>query len=115
MADALSKHFNELHGNDQINRLKNLQRGTLSGQKDGITDKSFAECWSLDPTGNWKKYLKDTNDAGTWNLNQFRTNNTVNEITALTNSAGPNWAVAEYDRNGNMISTPKAPVSIRYE
>ncbi|MCG6156978.1 RHS repeat domain-containing protein [Rubinisphaera margarita] len=111
VADALSKHFDELYGNDQINRLKDLQRGTLNAQKDGVTDQSFAECWSLDPTGNWKNYLEDTNGDGAWDLDQSRTNNTVNEITALADSVGPNLNAPEYDRNGNIISIPKAPVS----
>jgi len=111
VAEALSKHFDELYGNDQINRLKDFQRGTLNTQKDGVTDKSFAECWSLDPTGNWNNYLEDKNGDGTWDLNQSRSSNTVNEITALSDSVGPNWNVPTYDRNGNMISIPKAPVA----
>src|SRR5688572_29343553 len=102
VADAQGKHLDELYGNDLIHRLKELSRGTLNAQKDGVTSKAFAECWSLDPTGNWKKFLEDSNGDGTWDLNQARTSNTVNEITGITESAGPSWATPGYNAAGNM-------------
>ncbi|MEX0727107.1 MAG: hypothetical protein WD065_12600 [Planctomycetaceae bacterium] len=72
VADALGKHFDELYGYDLVNRLKDLDRGTLNGGKDGVTDLSFAECWALDQTGNWKNYRQDDDGSGTWDLNQHR-------------------------------------------
>jgi hypothetical protein len=107
VADAQGKHFDELYGNDLIHRLKELARGTLNANKNGVNDKSFAECWSLDPTGNWKKFLEDTNGDGTWNLDQARTSNTVNEITGITESAGPSWATPAYSAAGNMTTIPQ--------
>ncbi len=113
VADALSKHFDELYGNDLINRLKDLERGTLNSNKDAITNESFAECWSLDETGNWQKYLEDTDGDGTWDLNQSRTNNKVNEITNITESAGPSWATPAYSKAGNMTTIPQSADPIK--
>jgi RHS repeat-associated protein len=107
VADAQGKHFDELYGNDLIHRLKELARGTLNANKNGVTSKSFAECWSLDPTGNWKKFLEDTNGDGVWNLDQARTSNPVNEITGITESAGPSWATPAYSAAGNMTTIPQ--------
>ena len=53
VADALSKHFDELYSYDGINRLKDMDRGTLNDSKNEISNLQFAECWSLDETGNW--------------------------------------------------------------
>ncbi len=61
VARALSKEFDELYDNDLIHRLKDLQRGTLDTGHSALDSTTFAEYWSLDPTGNWKKYLEDTN------------------------------------------------------
>lgn len=108
VADALGKHFDELYGNDDIHRLKDLERGTLNANKDAVTNKSFAECWSLDPTGNWKKYLEDTDGDDTWDLDQNRTANKVNEITDVTETSGPSWVTPAYSNAGNMTTVPQA-------
>ena len=107
VADALGKHFDELYGNDAIQRLKDLERGTLNAGKTAVTDESYAECWSLDPTGNWKKYLEDDNGDGMWDLNQSRTSNDVNEITDITETAGPSWTTPVYNKPGNMTTMPQ--------
>ncbi|MEZ5951680.1 MAG: hypothetical protein R3C12_21200 [Planctomycetaceae bacterium] len=110
VADALGKHFDELYGNDAIQRLKDLQRGTLNGSHTGVTDEAYAECWSLDQTGNWRKYLQDDDGSG-WDLNQSRTANTVNEITGISASTGPVWVTPAYSKAGNMTTIPRvAPV-----
>ncbi len=106
VADALGKHFDELYGNDAIQRLKDLQRGTLNGSQTGVTDETYAECWSLDQTGNWQKYLQDDDGSG-WDLNQSRTANTVNEITDISASTGPTWVTPVYSKAGNMTTMPK--------
>jgi len=72
-----------------------------------VTHESFAECWSLDPTGNWKKYLEDGNGDGTWDLNQARTSNEANEITDITESTGPSWVTPAYSKAGNMTTMPQ--------
>ncbi|QGQ25646.1 hypothetical protein F1728_24495 [Gimesia benthica] len=107
VADTLSKKFDELYNYDGINRLKDIDRGKLNSLKDAITDLQFAECWSLDQTGNWSNYRQDDTGNGTWDLNQSRTNNKVNEITDITESAGPSWVTPAYNKAGNMISMPK--------
>src|SRR5690606_4190851 len=67
----------------------------------------FAECWALDQTGNWKNYRQDDDGSGTWDLNQHRSANTVNEITDISESAGPSWVTPLYNRAGNMTTMPQ--------
>ncbi len=107
VADALSEPFDELYGYDGVHRLKEMARGILNTHKDEITSKSLAECWSLDTTGNRRKYLEDTNGDGTWNLNQARTANEVNEITNITKSVGASWTTPAYNPAGNMSTIPQ--------
>jgi len=107
VADALNEPFDELYGYDGVHRLKEMARGTLAAQKDGITNKSLAECWSLDATGNWQKYLEDTNGNGSWDLNQARMANQVNEIMGISATAGPSWETPAYNRAGNMTLIPQ--------
>ncbi len=107
VANALSKHFDELYSYDGINRLKDMDRGNLNSLKDAITDLQFAECWSLDQTGNWLNFRQDDTGNGTWNLNQSRTNNEVNEITDITEFAGPSWVAPAYNKAGNMTEMPQ--------
>jgi len=57
----------------------------------------------LDATGNWSNYKKDDDGDETWDLDQNRTHNAVNEMTAI---AGISTHVA-HDRAGNMTKTPK--------
>ena len=66
--------------------------------------KTFAEHWALDPTGNWTGYKQDTDGGGAWDLDQTRTHNAANEITAF---AGTTWAATVHDRAGNMTTVPK--------
>ncbi|WP_233216293.1 hypothetical protein [Blastopirellula marina] len=107
VANSHSEPFDELYHYDGVHRLKAMSRGTLNGSHDAISSKSLAECWSLDATGNCQKYLEDTNGDGTWDLNQARTSNDVNEITDITESVGTAWATPAYNRAGNMTSIPQ--------
>jgi hypothetical protein len=84
--DTSSNH-DELYSYDSIDRLKNLDRGTLGAGKDGITSHNFAECWGLDSTGNWRDFRRDDDGTG-WDLIQQRTSNEVNEITAIGETRG---------------------------
>ena len=68
---------------------------------------TFGQCWTLDPTGNWKSFREDDTGSGIWNLIQSRTASTVNEITGITNSVGSAWATPAYDHNGNMTTIPQ--------
>jgi hypothetical protein len=94
VAAANSKDFDELYGYDGMYQLTSMQRGDLNAAKDGLTSntKTFAEDWSLDMTGNWSTYKQDDDGDGTWELDQDRTHNGVNEITAITATTGTNWA-----------------------
>ena len=83
-----------------------MKRGTLTGSPPtGISGTPVRELdWTLDPTGNWPAYLTKT--SGTTDLNQTRTGNTVNEITAIAGT--PNWTDPTYDAAGNTTAFPKA-------
>ena len=63
----------------------------------------------MDTTGNWSNYRQDDTGDGTWDLIQNRANNTVNEITNITESTGPSWITPAYDAAGNMTTIPKNP------
>jgi RHS repeat-associated protein len=92
-----------------------MARGRLNsiGTALGTDSKNFAQHWTLDATGNWTGFQEDATGAGTWTLNQTRTQNKVNEITGFAESAGAAWARPVYDRAGNMTSLPQpaAPTS----
>jgi len=107
VATANNAYFDEKYLYDLIDRLKHMDRGRLTAQKDGVTDKTFAQCWTLDATGNWRKFLEDSDGDGSWSLDQTRTANKVNEITDLTESIGPSWVTPVYSRAGNMTTIPK--------
>ncbi len=104
--NTLTSGQDELYGYDQVNRLVAFQRGELNATKDGITGTPVkAEEWGLDTTGNWDAFLQKT--SGTTDLDQARTHNPVNEITAITAATGTDWADPVHDRNGNMTTIPK--------
>ncbi len=104
--NALTTARDELYGYDQVNRLVEFARGELNANKDGITGTpAREEDWSLDMTGNWPGYVQKT--SGSTDLDQARTHNPVNEITAITAATGTNWADPVHDRNGNMTTIPK--------
>ncbi|MBX3444951.1 MAG: RHS repeat-associated core domain-containing protein [Planctomyces sp.] len=126
VAAAQSRNFDELYSHDGLHRLKDLRRGRLNTGRTALTTNTFAQCWTLDKTGNWKqprpptdqggerpravvRTEKDDTGNGTWDLDQSRTSNTVNEITSLDNTAGPPWATPAYDAAGNMTTVPAPP------
>jgi RHS repeat-associated protein len=98
--------LDEFYTYDHLNRLTQMQRGTLNSGKTGITGTPSREMdWTLDPTGNWPAYLTKT--SGTTDLSQSRTSNKVNEITAVTESTGPTWVTPAYDAAGNTTTMPQ--------
>jgi RHS repeat-associated protein len=115
VATANGKKFDELYRYDASYRLADMQRGTLNAGKTAITAGTlqFEQCWTLDPTGNWRGFREDTTGDATWDLIQSRTANPVNEITGITNTTGPGWAQPAYNAVGNMttIPQPAAPAS----
>jgi len=107
VARSLGKEFDELYTYDAAHRLKNMSRGTLNGGRTALTSTTFAQCWGLDATGNWSNFREDDDGDGSWNLNQNRTANKVNEITNVTESTGPGWVTPAYSAAGNMTTVPK--------
>jgi len=104
--------YDELYAYDGLYRLNDQKRGTLNGTQTAITSGTFEQQWGLDATGNWKTFKQDNDGNGTWELNQTRTANKVNEITGITNSVGTAWATPTYDGAGNMIAMPNPPATI---
>jgi RHS repeat-associated protein len=78
----------------------------LNGSNTGIASPTFQQCWTLDPTGNWRGFNESTNGTS-WALNQTRAANTVNEITGITNILGTAWVNPAYDPAGNMTTMPQ--------
>jgi RHS repeat-associated protein len=103
---VVSGGLDEFHSYDHLSRLTQMQRGTLNSTRTGIVGTPSEELdWTLDPTSNWTAYL--TKSSGTTFLDQSRAGNTVNEITAITESTGPTWIVPAYDAAGNTTTTPQ--------
>jgi len=88
VARSQGKYFDEKYLYDAIHRLQNMERGELNTGHTAISNKQFAQDWLLDETGNWEDFKQDDNGNGTWDLNQSRTSNDVNEITNITETAG---------------------------
>jgi RHS repeat-associated protein len=109
--DGVLSGYDELYSYDGLYRLTDQQRGTLNGTHTAITSGTFQQQWGLDATGNWKTFKQDNDGNGTWELNQTRTANKVNEITNVTNSAGAAWATPSYDEAGNMVGIPNPPAT----
>jgi len=107
VSSAASVPLDEYYDYDNLNRLTEMQRGTLTGGPPftGISGTPVAEQdWTLDATGNWSGFV--TKASGTTTLSQTRTQNTVNEITAIGGT--PGWATPPaYDPAGNMTSFPQ--------
>jgi hypothetical protein len=96
VATAAGAGFDEHYSNDGLQRLKDMQRGTLNGTNTAVASPNFAQCWTLDPTGNWRGFNESTTGSS-WTLNQTRTANSVNEITGITNTVGSAWVAPVYD------------------
>jgi RHS repeat-associated protein len=106
VARGLSKTFDELYEYDTVNRLTEIQRGTLNSGHTGITSQTLEQNWTLDTTGNWKEF--DIDLPGTTNdLNQQRTHNGANEISNISRTLGANWPTPAYDRAGNTTGFPQ--------
>ncbi len=95
-------HDDELYDYDGVSQLVGRDRGQLSAGRDAVTTKTFAEDWALDATGNWAAFRQDLGGDGTWDLDQTRRHNKVNEATSVSS-----WATPTHDRAGNMTSMPK--------
>lgn len=106
LATAHGAQYDWLYGYDGLQRLKTGGRGTLNASATGLSSQTFAQCWSLDETGNWSGF-KQSDHGTTWSLDQTRTANPVNELTAINATVGEQWATPKYDANGNMTTIPR--------
>ena len=97
----------ELYTYDGLYRLKTFKRGMLNGAKDAITTLKFAQEWGLDETGNWSSFKEDDDGNSTWDLEQSRSHNKVNEISGISETTGPSWVDPAYNRVGNTTTIPK--------
>jgi RHS repeat-associated protein len=107
VAAAMSKEFDEIYTYDGVHRLKDMARGLLNTNRTALTSKTFAQCWTLDSTGNWSGFREDDTGDGTWDLVQARTASAVNEIAGITNSVGAAWVQPAYSPAGNMTTMPQ--------
>ena len=100
VAAANGANLDELYAYDGVNQLVAFVRGDLNAAKNGFVTgtKSLAQEWALDATGNWSGFKEDATGNGSWDLDQSRTHNSVNEITQLAGSS----AHVAHDRVGNM-------------
>ncbi|NNJ26204.1 hypothetical protein LzC2_22850 [Planctomycetes bacterium LzC2] len=105
-AAAYAVDRDELYGHDALRRLQTLARGDLNPAGDAVSSENYAQGWTLDETGNWSGYEEGPTSASP-TLEQTRTGNAVNEITAIAETAGPSWADPAYDASGNMTTVPQ--------
>jgi RHS repeat-associated protein len=91
----------EYYAYDRLSQLLRLQRGTLNTGRSGISGTPVREeDFAFDPTGNWNTYA--TKVMGVTVLNQGRTHNPANEITAID---GSSVYIAE-NEVGNIVIAP---------
>jgi len=109
VARALDKKFDQQYTYDGLNRLTDAKTGLLNGSHiiPPGSDTRFQQQWSLDYVGNWSAFNQDDDGDGTFDLEQTRTANPVNEITNIAATIGPTWTTPQYDPAGNTTSFPK--------
>ena len=90
---------------DELNRMNNFKGGQLNTAGDAITSPVLEQDFTLDETGNFQGLV--VKDSGTTTLNQTRTQNTVNEITNITETVGSAWVTPAWDTAGSMTTIPK--------
>ncbi|MFN0007039.1 MAG: RHS repeat-associated core domain-containing protein [Planctomycetota bacterium] len=108
--DNVHSGFDVLYTMDDTNRLTRAEEGTLSGGS--ISSRKRDEQWTLGHTGNWELDKVDLNGDGDFvdagELNDDRTHNTVNELTARdTDDNGSDNYTLTYDAAGNMTDDGK--------
>ena len=103
--DNVHSTFDVEYSIDNIDRLTQAEEGTWGGSS--ITTTSRDEQWTLDQVGNWDVNKLDLNGDGDWGdtdeLNDDRTHNDVNELTARdTDDNGTDDYTLSYDAAGCM-------------
>ncbi len=113
--DQVHTGFDVLYTNDSLNRLVRADEGTLSGGS--ISSRKRDQQWTLNQTGNWELDKLDLNGDGDFvdanELNDDRTHNAVNELTARdTDDNGSDNFTLAYDEAGNLTDDGE---SYKYE
>jgi RHS repeat-associated protein len=108
VAQSMGQRFDEIYSNDGLYRLTNMRRGQLNGAQTAFVSgtQTFEQTWTLDPTGNWNGITEQATGSGV-TLDQARTANPVNQITAILNSVGSAGTQPGYDAAGNMTTMPQ--------
>ena len=104
---------------DGLHRLTNAEGGTYNTGTGNIDSRQLEQDFTLDQLGNWSTFKeRDTDTGGTWDLDQDRAHNDVNEIdngsdNGITTTTGTDWTDPVHDAAGNMttIPQPKSPSS----
>ncbi|HAU39159.1 MAG TPA: hypothetical protein DCX07_15770 [Phycisphaerales bacterium] len=102
---ALDEHYTY----DGLDRLTNVDRGTLSGTHPSYSapaSPTLERDYTLNQLGDWSAYVEKT--SGSETLAQTRAHNAANEITAIGETTGASWIDPVHDAAGNMTSGPKA-------
>ncbi|MFQ5380717.1 MAG: hypothetical protein ACE5EF_03705, partial [Dehalococcoidia bacterium] len=103
--DGVHTGFDVSYTIDDVDRLTRAEEGTWGGSS--ISSRTRDEQWTLDQVGNWGVFKLDLDGDGSWSgggeLNEERTHNSVNELTARdTDSSGTDDCTLLYDAVGNM-------------
>ncbi|MEM8667442.1 MAG: RHS repeat-associated core domain-containing protein [Planctomycetota bacterium] len=107
---ATTDQRDQAYSYDGLDRLTDTDEGTANDTTGAITTKTFEQQWKLDQLGNWEEFDQDDDGNGAWDLEQDRTHNDANEVTAIglqSGGAGANWADPAFDAAGNMTTIPK--------
>jgi hypothetical protein len=99
---GVTKPTSALYSNDRLRlvTIRDATTGATEFNRQGETKKQ------TDASSNRNCY--DVNNGTSWILNQQRTFNDRNEITAITEDPGqPAWVTPVYDNNGNMTLCPQ--------
>ena len=104
--DLVTTSLSELYTYDTLHRLTNFKRGTLNGNKDGITGTVAREqSWTLQHVGNWTDVTSTVNGGTADTPYDGREHDTVNQITHITPQGGSRFAVTS-DSAGNLSVLP---------
>ena len=104
--NTLTNGKDEFYTYDRLHRIKDFDRGDLNVGNTAISGTPVREeGFTLDLLGNWTGYIIKT--SGTTDLDQSRSANQVNEIADIAANTGATWSTPDYDRGGNMTTTPR--------
>jgi RHS repeat-associated protein len=105
---------------DGLNRLTEMNRGTLASGKITDANAKFSQKWTaLESQGNWRGFQVAPTGANSYTFQQTRSHNKANEIDTDNNDAnaagnsisgtgGADWIDPTYDKGGNLVSYPQA-------